>query len=318
MRIYISNVDLTSRTGPNTFALRLVKELIRRGNRISGHSENYDAYLAFINTDMTPKKDIPLIHRLDGIWFKPTDFIEKNKQIKKTYETADHIIWQSEFDMNMSQFHWGKKNGTVINNGIDIQKVQATNTEILDLRSKFDKIFVCSANWRRHKRLKENIELFERFKNAYPELSCALFVLGDKPDYTSKTCRDIYYTNSIGHDLCLQLFSISDAMIHLAYMDHCPNTVVESISQDCPVICTTSGGTREIVKENGIIIQETKDFEFALHDYAVPPSLDLDSNILMRKIFDLVSSKKKLLNNHLDIRRVVDKYICVLEQKNEK
>jgi len=320
MNVHIANVDINSRTGPNTFAKRLIQGLEARGHNSVGFHEDYDAYLAFINAVSLPRRDALIVQRLDGVWMKPEDFLPRNEVIKKTYEMSDFIIWQSQFDKDMSQFHWGPKLGEVINNGIDIRKSIVTNSEIIRLRTKFDKVFVSSANWRRHKRLKENIELFRNYERSRPDLSCALIVLGDAPDYADGSPRkNVFFTGSLPHEICLQVFSIADAMIHLAYLDHCPNTVVESISQDCPVICASSGGTHELVRENGLVIQEEKVFNFKPHDYTNPPDINIEDATLFDKIDQLIAKKSSLRKDYIDIGTIVDKYIEVLGRtKNEK
>ena len=115
---------------------------------------------------------------------------------------------------------------------------------------------------------------------------------------------DVFFTGSMPHEVCLQVFSAADWMIHLAWLDHCPNVVVESISQDCPVICTDSGGTKEIVRENGIVIKESNPYNFELADYDRPYDILLPSIDVSRLEID---------NSYLDIKTVAQKYIRVLQ-----
>jgi glycosyltransferase involved in cell wall biosynthesis len=66
-------------------------------------------------------------------------------------------------------------------------------------------------------------------------------------------------------------------MLHLAYFEHCPNTVVEALSQGCPVVCTNVGGTQELVKHYGYVLPESQNFDFTKPcDYDDPPDLNLD------------------------------------------
>jgi glycosyltransferase involved in cell wall biosynthesis len=88
-------------------------------------------------------------------------------------------------------------------------------------------------------------------------------------------------------------------MIHLAWLDHCPNVVVEAISQGCPVICTDSGGTQEIVRSNGVIVPEKSQYRFELADYDNPPDFDLT-------VEDLPAID--IQNDYLDIESVAKKY----------
>ena len=91
-------------------------------------------------------------------------------------------------------------------------------------------------------------------------------------------------------------------MLHMAWLDHCPNVVVEALSQDCPVICTDSGGTKEIVQKNGMIIPESTPYEYELLNYDKPYSLNFDDFVLPDKMAEVN-------NNHLDIEMVARRYL---------
>lgn len=301
MNIHFSNVNFSSSSGPNSFAFRLADELTRMGHAIVSENDPYESMLIFIEPTSRPKEGARIVHRLDGIWFKPDQFHTHNKAIKWAYNNSDHIVWQSEFDKKMTCHHWGEKVGSVIHNGINISKVEVSNPQILNIRNAYKKMFVCSANWHRQKRLKENIELFFKIKEKHP--SSCLVVMGSTPDCPVNH-DDVFFTGSMPHEVCLQVFSAADWMIHLAWLDHCPNVVVESISQDCPVICTDSGGTKEIVRENGIVIKESNPYNFELADYDRPYDILLPSIDVSRLEID---------NSYLDIKTVAQKYIRVLQ-----
>jgi len=270
------------------------------GHNIVNENESYNAALIFIEPASKLNKSARIVQRLDGIWFKPDQFYTHNVGIKQTYDSSDHIIWQSEFDKKMTYHHWGDRPGSIIHNGILLNNVDVTLPEILKIRDSYQYMFVCSANWHRQKRLKENIELFFKLKEKYP--SSCLVIMGSNPD-CSINHNDIFYTGSISHSVCLQIFSSADWMIHLAWLDHCPNVVVEALSQNCPVICNDSGGTREIVRDNGIIIKENKSYNFELVDYDRPYRLNIPS--LGLPIIEVD-------NSYLDIKKVAQKYARVL------
>ena len=48
--------------------------------------------------------------------------------------------------------------------------------------------------------------------------------------------------------------------LHLAWLDHCPNVVVDAQAAGCNVICSSSGGTSEIVYNGKIINEPIWDF----------------------------------------------------------
>lgn len=303
MNIHFDNVNFSSRTGPNTFASRLATVLTERGHDIVRYSDPHDAVLVFIEPTRQWKRDIRVIQRLDGIWFKPEQFNTHNRLIKWAYENCDSVVWQSSFDRDMTIHHWGQKNGTVIKNGIDADKVEVSNNRLKAIRLSHDKVFVCSANWHRQKRLKENIEAYDILSKKYSK-PC-LLVLGSNPDVSVER-PDIFYMGNIKHNLCLEAFAISDVMIHLAWLDHCPNVVVEAISQKCPVICTDSGGTKELVGNGGLVVPETTQYKYELTDYDNPYSLDL-SMLSKVCVEDLSVDMSKI-----DLQKSADQYEKVL------
>jgi glycosyltransferase involved in cell wall biosynthesis len=294
MRLHFSNVNFSSRTGPNTFACRLAESLTKRKHHIVSEKEEYDVFLCFIEPASMPDPRSKFIQRLDGIWFKPDHFETHNRSIKWAYDNSHHVVWQSDFDKCMTEHHWGPKSGTVIHNGIQLEKV-SIRPELKAIKERHGRIFSCSANWHRQKRLKENIEFFQ--KNSHD--NDALIVLGNNPDFIVNDRRIIYAGNQ-PHEVCLQIYTISDWFIHLAWLDHCPNVVVEALSQGCPVICTDSGGTKELVKSNGIIIPEVASYQYQLCDYDTPPSIVLNH----LDVFD----RLQVDNSYLDIEKVCDKY----------
>lgn len=300
MRLHFSNVNFSSNTGPNSFASRLADVLERRGHQIVSEKDQYDVFLCFIEPSSSPKKTAKFIHRLDGIWFKPDQYETHNVRIKWAYDNSHHVIWQSEFDKIMTEKWWGEKSGAVIHNGIRLHKT-AVSPELTQLKQQSSRIFSCSANWHRQKRLKENIQLFQKIANNNDKL----IVLGNNPDYLINDPR-IIYAGPQPHQLCLQVYAISDWFLHLAWLDHCPNVVVEALSQGCPVICAESGGTKEIVRSNGIILREKYPYNFELCDYDSPPEIDLSN-------FSL-EARPDVSNDYLDIEHVCDQYESIFKK----
>lgn len=308
IKIHFSNVDFRSTSGPNTFAGRLAKELQAKGHQIVdiSHAHAADAFLAFIEPGTEPPPDVRFLQRLDGIWFKPEQFDTHNQLIKWAYDRCDHVIWQSDFDRRMTRHHWGDRKGSVIRNGIHIEQVQVNSPDLKKIRDQYEKVFVCSSSWHRQKRLKENIELFKMLRSQYD--SACLIVMGSSPDYDAKD-KDVFYTGNVPHTVCLEVYSMADWMIHLAWLDHCPNVVVEALSQNTPVICTASGGTPELVKKSGIIIPETTSYNFELCDYDNPPGLEIGSFSLEDINIDN--------RDDLSISTVADQYEKVLRNPDD-
>ena len=103
---------------------------------------------------------------------------------------------------------------------------------------------------------------------------------------------------------------MADWMLHLAWADHCPNVVVECLSQGTPVLCTDVGGTSELIEDNvsGLIIKEGG-YNFEPSDYDSPPKID--PNILPDQLPNL---KLKFDRSRYDISNAADAYIKFFEK----
>lgn len=308
MKIYFDNVQFDNPTGPNTFAKRLAHQFVLMGHIIADY-DNYDIQLSFIQNSKCPIVGRPMVQRLDGIWFKPENFHMNNLPIESTWRSASAVIWQSDFDKKMTTHYWGEKKGVVIHNGIDLTRkiVEHHVPALAQLRQKYDHVFSCSSNWHPQKRLNSNIELFQRAREQLPGTSC-LIVMGKISDKMLAD-HDIFYTGSVPEEVYLEVYSMSDWMIHLAWLDHCPNVVIECLSQGTPVICASSGGTNELVGEFGIVLQEETQYKFELADYDNPPQIDITQ-------FDITKLLMKPIEKHADVDIIscAKKYVTLFDE----
>jgi glycosyltransferase involved in cell wall biosynthesis len=225
------------------FAYRLAVQLSLMGHIIAD-ADDYDVHLAFIEPTRPTLPHRPLVQRLDGIWFKPEEFATKNSEIKRCYRAADAVVWQSEFDKNMTTRWWGEpRHGQIIRNGVPKRHVTA-DPSLLQFVDRYDKVFVCSANWHAQKRLRANVDLYMHLRASHYPSSC-LIILGAHPD-VRVIDQHVVYAGSVAESTYLQVYSVADWMLHLAWLDHCPNVVVEALSQGTPVVCSSDGGTRDM------------------------------------------------------------------------
>ena len=66
----------------------------------------------------------------------------------------------------------------------------------------------------------------------------------------------IIIMGEMNYNQLIALYKSSTTFVHLSYMDHCPNVVVDAQAAGCDIICSSTGGTSEIVN-NGKIINGT-------------------------------------------------------------
>lgn len=313
MKVHFDNVRLDAPTGPNTFASRLAKKLFEMGHSCQFDSQGADLSLVFIEPSGASLAS-RVVQRLDGIWFKPTEYETRNARIRDLYNHADMVIFQSQFDCNFIEKWWGGRAeqyrpSAVIGNGIVIDPIkELTIPKLVEMRATYEKIYVCSSNWHAQKRLTANVQLFHHLRKKHPN-SC-LIIMGD-PDYRAPG-SNIFYTGPVGPEVYNQIYSAADWMLHLAWADHCPNVVVEALAQGTPVACTEVGGTKELIY-NGAYGAVFKDqpYNNELYDYDNPPAINVEQ-------FEDLPTRQELdytgVANLIDINTVARQYELMFEE----
>jgi len=270
MRIYFDNVNFSSPSGPNSFAKKLADQLSTRHHIMTSYQEETpDVQLAFI---YTTKKVAPIVQRLDGIYFNSAqDWESQNEVIEQTFSLADGVVYQSYFNKKLTERFFGKKeNHRVIHNGTNTEFIKRVPELSHPIFENFNKVWCCASSWRPHKRLEENIRYF---------LECAtdddcLVVAGDVPNPPVEHPR-IFYAGNMNWVSLISLYKKSDFFIHLAFLDHCPNVVVDARASGCKIVCSASGGTKEIAGPDATVVQDLE-WDFRPIRLYEPPLLQFD------------------------------------------
>lgn len=234
--------------GPGVFMKRL-KEYLCENCGVNEVKKSPQLYLSAVWLGNPPPKT-KIIHRVDNVYFDELNPQRKksNQKIKRALQIADGVVFQSVFSKNICKGILGvePKRYKIIYNAID-QK-QYINCE--PIQHSYDYLFIACAKWRPLKRPKSIAYGF--LEASLP--NSALYVIGSIG--TNEKVRDskIKYLGEMNPKLVMRYYRSSTALIHLARLDACPNTVVESLSVGKPVICNNSGGTPELVKDDGIIL----------------------------------------------------------------
>jgi len=301
LNIHLDNVNLNSQSGPNSFASKLVKYMFQRG-----HSFDYKSYpdvvLSFIESTRRYPKNIPVIQRLDGIYFNMTqDFNNLNKNIRRTYEQSDGVIFQSEFNKNLTFKYFGEhENYNIIHNGADVDSI--SESKPLD-KTKFNKVWCCASSWRPHKRLDDNIRYFLEHSN----IDDFMVVAGSVPTKNQVNHDRVKYAGNVSPSDLLRLYKTSDYFIHLAWLDHCPNVVVDARASGCKIICSSTGGTKEIAGPDAIVIEE-EEWNFSPVELYNPPKMDFSKKISnsYESAFDMNEVIKQYENFFINTKRKLD------------
>ncbi len=302
MRILLDGVDPRSPSGPNSFARKLFDGLTDLG-----HSVMYDVSHVFSPPDVrvtfiqAPPVPVPTALRLDGIYFNTRqDWQSMNESIKRSYHAADAIIHQTDFDRRLIESFFGAhQNATVVRNAADPRKTMAHAPLVHPALAGYSQTWASASSWRPHKRLAENIRYFHE----HAANDACLVVAGDVSQVADtlkgRNLDRVFFVGNLDAATLTSLYRSATHLIHLAWLDHCPNVVVDARAAGCRIICGSSGGTEEVAGEDAIVVEEDE-WDFVPLDLYSPPSLDF-------------SRKRQARHSHLnDMADVAQKYVRVL------
>jgi len=108
----------------------------------------------------------------------------------------------------------------------------------------------------------------------------------------------------------------SDYFFHMTYLDNCPNSVVEALAHSVPVLCSESGGTKELIQDCGYVAME--DWNTEIQNTYKPPKMHN-----LEEVAEYIA--KDLQNTHdfteahknIDISGVANQYLALLEEVYE-
>ena len=294
MKVFLENFNENSDSGPNGFTKKLFKNLIEKHEvKITSHD---DADLSFCLIQETIDINKPRILRLDGIYFNlEQDYQALNNPIRRTYYKSDAVIFQTEFNKKLIESWFGPhKNGNVIRNGTDVELIEKIPSIQNEDLNNFQEIWSCAAAWRPHKRLDENIRYFLEFA---PTNACLIIMGKDASPWLIKHPR-VFYVGHLSWEHQIMIFKRSKVFLHLAFLDHCPNVVVDARASGCKIICSSSGGTKEIAGKDSIIIEE-EDWDFKPLSLYKPPKMNFER--IIKNDFDVSINIKEISKNYIDV-----------------
>jgi len=264
MRIFFDNVDFKSSSGPNSFASKLASTFVALGHEIT--NERPDAQVSFIQSGLNVA---PCLLRLDGIYFNSEqDWNKLNDPIRRSYDAADSIIVQSVFNKRLIFRYFGKReNVSVVRNGTLLETIRQIPTATMS-GIKRDDVWLCASSWRPHKRLDDNIRYFQEFAGD----TSLLLVAGENTSHDTADDRIKFLGNLNWYQLIAAMKGAS-RFLHLAWLDHCPNVVVDARAAGCHVICSSSGGTEEIAGPQSTVVEED-DWDLSPTALYKPPVMD--------------------------------------------
>jgi glycosyltransferase involved in cell wall biosynthesis len=247
------------------------------------------------------------VQRIDGIYHGSSrDSNGSNAALKSTYHDSDGIIFQCNFAREMIYKHFGPpkraKCEAVIYNAVDKKKFNPNGER---KKFGFKRTIVVSARWQPHKRLSSIMDGFQALRR--PDVG--MIVLGEVPEEAQFKHPRVKYLGFIPPNELPAYYRAADVMLHLAYVDWCPNTVVEALACGVPVITTHNGGVPELVRNNGIVIKSEPDYDMEFVDFQKLPKVDPD--LVASAIDTVIDNKPWFIHEREDVYMdyCVDRYI---------
>lgn len=288
------------------------------GHTLRRKAKGCHVQLSFIRI-REKKTKLPKVVRFDGVYYDlDTEYRDRNATISAAHGRADAIIYQSRTAEAMCRRYLENPKAcalsAVIYNGIE---PDWCGRHIAEHKGLFN--VVVSAKWRRHKRLKETIDVFLRCLPSMPEARLHIFgMLHDNKRVRHPAIK--YYGMVNRKSIMRGILMRSDLSIHLSKRDCCPNSVVEAIGAGIPVITTSAcGGAAEMcaMTPGCVVCEGDKDSHKPCYPYR--DAYNMLSKGLSRNLVNAIlqvygDRRRVILPRELNIEHMAEEYARVMRE----
>jgi len=275
----------TSKTGKGKFASRLIKAWGKMGiETTTDPKEKVDVDLQISKWRYCPVNATIRILRRGPVYYDTNiKYKAMNHEDSKDMKMVDGVVYQSDFSKKMNHAFVCKPEipEVVIFNGADPDEYKNLEPAISPYKYNF---LASTREWVWEKRLEDIIESFflADIKN-----SC-LWICGavwenekrynpKQKDFQKKYNQgNIRFLGNCNDETVGSLYKLCNAMVHIVYVDACPNSVVEALVAGCKVISNNTGGQEEIVKRCTPYAMKDPKYDFKKRNRRKPPTSDRD------------------------------------------
>jgi len=305
--------------GPSVFRSRLISALNKFDDIkvITNVKDKFDIELAFIRKVYNHKK--PYILRVDGCYYQKGRK-SGNKALEKAILGSRYVIFQSNFSfelckkiLDINSVVSDKNNYSIIYNGIDLDYVNSIEPA-KDIQSGS---FVSCARWRDNKRTFSIIKGFLKANTGRHLYMIGDIGMGESSSYYYKIkkyqSKYIHILGKKSQEETISILKSCNYQIHLCHIDSCPNIVIEGISCGLNVLCSNLGGTKELVGNNGVVLNVDRMWEGKYLSSSV--KLDnLKKAVIAGGIKKLIDIKTYPDILKFDMENVVKKYVEIIKK----
>jgi glycosyltransferase involved in cell wall biosynthesis len=296
-------------SGKGKFLLRLIDALGDRGVKLSSE-KSADVELGIVY--WKHMLNVPRVLRIDGVHIMESPKLESsNKNIRSSIKHSDAVIFQSQFSKRIATTVLGiePKRSFVIYNGDTKDRFNVTQIE-----SPYPNNVIMVAHWgkdRPAKRLVPMLRIARKYTREHNDVR--FWVIGTVINRVrSKYASDqIVFTGEIEDPLLRRYQVRADVMLNLAWVDWCPNAVVESLCAGTPVICSNGSGVAEIVRDCGTVL----DLDEFVDGKTVFPrdAPEIDEDKVFAALDYELKAKRRVHADWLQIETIARQYKNVFE-----
>jgi glycosyltransferase involved in cell wall biosynthesis len=325
LRVFISTIKFKG--GPATFRGRLIASLnkIKDIKVINDEKEKFDIGIEFIRKNS--KYSQPYILRASSCYYLYKYKIYNNKPIFKSIKKSVHTIFQSNFAYKLCnkvlslEDRGAISSGySIIYNGVDIDYINGIKPK----EGIIPGSFVACARWDSNKRPVSMIKGFleaDTKRHLYIIGGEGVNIWGRELGKKYRKNKYIHFLGEKSNKKTISIMKACDYQIHLAFVDICPNVVLEGLACGLNVLCCNLGGTSEIVGKNGVILNTDKYWKSKYLRYTDDRShtkrkhLDeVNSTVVAKGIHKLLKNKVKPNMSKFNIDDVAKKYADIIRK----
>jgi glycosyltransferase involved in cell wall biosynthesis len=262
----------TAHSGKGFFAQRLVDAMRKQGAEVTSDvREKVDVALHIGHIRYESRARVNVLRVGPARVSTHENYAELNHIRRKSMKLADGIIYQSDYSKQVQDEFAGTvdKPFAVIYNGADPEFYAGLSPMVQSYKWPF---LASTRKWIAQKRLKDIIESFQMAEIPDSCLYVTGETLGQEKPY--RKVENVRFTGPLDQTELGQFYRMATALVHIVYLDACPNSVVEAVCAGCPVICTDQGGTKEVAQCGQHVIIPDKQFKFKPVNLNKPPRID--------------------------------------------
>jgi len=301
IRVFVSTRKF--KAGPSVFRNRIAEALAKHNDiKVTRNDKDkFDVELCVVRHIHEHKK--PKILRVDGCYYT-SNHEKMNRNLISAMHKSNFVVFQSYFSKKMCYSILGMKpkRRCIIRNGIDFKFID----NIKPKQDIYPGSFVTSALWRDSKRPNS---LAKGFLES--GIKGHLYVIGEKFDKRWGGNKNIHLLGKLTHEESIAYMKACEYMIHLCFIDSCPNSVVEGLASGLNVLCTNLGGTKELVGDHGHVMDVDS------WGRKMQPARKLD-NLPASKVAEgihrVMEVPKQLRSDDLNMNHVAERYVEIIKQ----